>query len=101
MILIKPNYKILSKINGNDILENIEDAGRIYYQSEHKKGPGSYIDFAKKIVGNGHESVIEHEKVTVKFVIDRGVSHELVRHRIASFSQESTRYCNYNNELNL
>ena len=50
------------------------------------------------LIKNGHESVLEHEKVTVKFICDRGVSHEIVRHRIASYSQESTRYCNYNKE---
>ena len=49
----------------------------------------------RSIIKSGHESVIEHEKITVKIVCDRGVSHEIVRHRIASYSQESTRYCNY------
>jgi thymidylate synthase (FAD) len=47
------------------------------------------------ILKSGHESVIEHEKVTVRIICDRGVTHEIVRHRIASYSQESTRYCNY------
>ena len=51
--------------------------------------------FIERIIKSGHESVIEHEKITVRIVCDRGVSHEIVRHRIASYSQESTRYCNY------
>jgi thymidylate synthase (FAD) len=55
----------------------------------------SAAGFVRMLLRNGHESVLEHEKITVKFVCDRGVSHELVRHRLASFSQESTRYCNY------
>ena len=50
------------------------------------------------IISRGHESVLEHEKITIKFICDRGVSHEIVRHRIASFSQESTRYCNYSRD---
>ena len=52
-------------------------------------------DFVAMIIKRGHESVLEHEKITVRIICDRGVSHELVRHRIASYSQESTRYCNY------
>jgi thymidylate synthase (FAD) len=55
-------------------------------------------NYLKSIIKRGHESVIEHEKITVLFIIDRGVSHEIVRHRIASYSQESTRYCNYSKD---
>lgn len=47
------------------------------------------------LISRGHEAMIEHSSLSVKFIVDRGVSHELVRHRIASFAQESTRYCNY------
>lgn len=50
------------------------------------------------ILKSGHKSVIEHEKISVRVICDRGVSHEIVRHRIASYSQESTRYCNYSKE---
>lgn len=95
MRLIKPFYQILSKINGNAILGNIERAGRICYKSEENITSESAKKFIKMIIERGHESVLEHEKITVLFVCDRGVSHELVRHRLASFSQESTRYCNY------
>lgn len=77
-------------------LQNIEYAARICYKSEQKTGKRD--DFLEKIIKTGHESVLEHEKITVVFTIDRGISHELVRHRIASYSQESTRYCNYSQD---
>lgn len=73
----------------------IELAGRTCYKSEDKITDGSANDFIEKIKNFKHESVLEHGAITVRFVVDRGVSHELVRHRLASFSQESTRYCNY------
>jgi thymidylate synthase (FAD) len=69
--------------------------GRVCYKTEDKTTQGSSGKFIRKIMENGHESVIEHEKISVKIICDRGVSHEIVRHRIASYSQESTRYCNY------
>jgi thymidylate synthase (FAD) len=75
--------------------KNIEAAGRTCWKSEDKIGENSACEFIEKIKGYNHASVLEHGAITVRFVIDRGVSHELVRHRIASFSQESTRYCNY------
>ena len=75
--------------------KNIEAAGRTCWKSEDKIGGNSACEFIGKIKGYNHASVLEHGAITVRFVIDRGVSHELVRHRIASFSQESTRYCNY------
>ena len=68
---------------------------RICYKSETTITEDSAKSFVERIIKNGHESVIEHEKITVKFICNRGVSHEIVRHRIASYSQESTRYCNY------
>jgi thymidylate synthase (FAD) len=49
------------------------------------------------LIDRGHESVLEHEKITMRFIIDRGVSHELCRHRLNAISQESTRYVNYKN----
>ena len=77
---------------------NIERAGRTCYKSEGKIGDGTAHKFIKNIIGRGHESVLEHGAITVRFTVDRGVTHELVRHRIASYSQESTRYCNYGND---
>lgn len=76
----------------------IERAGRTCYKSEEKISDDSDVKFLKHLVGLNHESVIEHFNVTVRFVCDRGVSHELVRHRLASFSQESTRFCNYSGD---
>ena len=94
MKIINPYYSIISPISG-DVLKNIERAGRTCYKSEDKITDNSAEAFVRMLISKGHESVLEHEKITILFVCDRGVSHELVRHRIASFSQESTRYCNY------
>lgn len=95
MKVIKPYFEILSEVEGNKILKNIEICGRTCYKSENLITDASAAVFVENILKRGHESVIEHEKVTVRIVCDRGVSHEIVRHRIASYSQESTRYCNY------
>lgn len=94
MKVIKPSYVILDDI-GPEILKKIEAAGRTCYKSEGNIGDGTDVKFVQNIIKRGHESVLEHEKVSVRIICDRGVSHEIVRHRIASFSQESTRYCDY------
>jgi len=106
MKIIEPSFEFMNTIDGKQILESIEKAGRVCYKSENMITPNSSKEFIQKILQSGHESVIEHEKITVKIICDRGVSHEIVRHRIASYSQESTRYCNYSkdkfgNELTL
>lgn len=95
MKIIEPGFEIVDLLDGNEMLKRIERAGRVCYKSEAGITNDSAIRFVKNIIRNGHESVIEHEKITVKIICDRGVSHEIVRHRIASYSQESTRYCNY------
>jgi thymidylate synthase (FAD) len=96
MRIIRPYYVIETKnIDGGEIRRRIERYGRVCYKSEGKITDDSAGKFVRMILKRGHESVIEHESLTVRFVCDRGVSHELVRHRLASFSQESTRYCNY------
>jgi thymidylate synthase (FAD) len=95
MKIITPRVDLVGEFDGVKLLKNIELAGRVCYKSEEKISYNSYKKFINEILSRGHESVIEHEKVTVKVICDRGVSHELVRHRIASYSQESTRYCNY------
>ena len=95
MIAIKPSAEILSGKDYRQMLENIERIGRVCYKSEDAIHPGSAEQFIRNIIARGHESVIEHESISVRVVCDRGVSHEIVRHRIASYSQESTRYCNY------
>ena len=98
MKIIKPSYKILTPIDGKQILKNIELIGRISHKSESRITETSAAPFVKKLIELGDESVLEHESITVKFICDRGVSHELVRHRIAAYTQESTRYCNYSKD---
>ena len=98
MRIIKPGFEILDEVNGENMLRRIEKIGRVCYKSEEKITDDSARKFINNILKRGHESVIEHEKISVKIICDRGVSHEIVRHRLASYSQESTRYCNYNNE---
>ncbi len=95
MRIIKPQVLIESYVDGDYILKRIELAGRTSYKSEDKITPESAKDFVKMIHDYGHLSVIEHQSVTVRIICDRGVSHEIVRHRLASYTQESTRYCNY------
>lgn len=98
MKIIEPSFEILDRINGMEMLRKIELCGRVCYKSESKITEESAAKFIKNILNSGHESVLEHEKVTVRIICDRGVSHEIVRHRIASYSQESTRYCNYSKD---
>ena len=102
MKIIKPSYEILTPISDGGIKEfqHIEKIGRVCYKSEDRitDDGESAKKFAKMLISNGHEAMIEHSSLSVKFVVDRGVSHELVRHRIASFAQESTRYCNYSKD---
>ena len=90
--------EILTPIDGVQILKHIESCGRVCYKSEHKITDDSYLSFVRNIVKRGHEAVLEHSSLSVKFVCDRGVSHEIVRHRLASYCQESTRYCNYSKD---
>ncbi len=95
MRTIKPIAVIESHVDADYILKQIELAGRTAYKSEDKITNDSAKDFVKMILKRGHLSVIEHQSVSVRFICDRGVSHEIVRHRLASYTQESTRYCNY------
>lgn len=97
MKIIKPRVEILTAIDEDNILKHIEQCGRVCYKSEDKITDASCTNFVKNIIKRGHEAVLEHFNITVKFICDRGVSHEIVRHRLASYCQESTRYCNYSN----
>lgn len=98
MKIIEPGFEFLRPADGVELLKALERAGRVCYKSEGKITDTSYQGFLRGIIRSGHESVIEHASVSVKLVCDRGVTHELVRHRIASYSQESTRYCNYSQD---
>lgn len=95
MNVIKPSYEILDH---NNLLRNIELGGRVCYKSEGAMCDTPNTNLLEKWKTMKHYSVFEHGVITVKFVCDRGVSHELVRHRLAAFSQESTRYCNYSKD---
>ena len=96
--VIDASYEILTPINGDEILCMIERYGRVCYKSESRITDASAERFVRNLIARGHESVLEHVSFSVKFICDRGVSHELVRHRLASFSQESTRYCDYSDD---
>ena len=98
MRIIEPYFEILDELDGKKMLQKIERIGRVCYKSEDLITEDSAEKFIRNILKRGHESVIEHEKISVKMVCDRGVTHEIVRHRDASFAQESTRYCNYSKE---
>jgi len=102
MNIIKPSFEIISDISEGGIneLKRIERIGRISYKSEDKitEDGESAKKFIKKLIENGHESVLEHSSLSVIFITDRAVTHELVRHRLASFTQESQRYCNYSKD---
>jgi thymidylate synthase (FAD) len=95
MKIIKPSYEILNKTEVGQALKLVEKAGRLCYKSEDRISEGSAGKFIGGIISRGHESVIEHISCSVRMICDRGVTHEIVRHRMASYSQESTRYCNY------
>lgn len=98
MQAIKAYTQIYNDFDGQKILEKIEKVARTCYKSEGKIQEGSAAKMVASLIKSGHEAMLEHASVTVKFVVDRGISHELVRHRLASFAQESTRYCNYSKD---
>jgi len=95
MNIKQSEYSIETSIDGNEIMKQIERVGRTCYKSENQITNSSADKFVRGLIKRGHEAMIEHNAITVRFTCDRGVSHEIVRHRVASFGQESTRYCNY------
>lgn len=99
---MESSFEILTPVSegGIDELQHIEKIGRVCYKSESNitEDGESAKKFVKMLIDRGHEAMIEHSSLSVKFIVDRGVSHELVRHRIASFAQESTRYCDYSKD---
>ena len=95
MKIVKPGVEFITPIDGTTILKRLEECGRVCYKSEDRITEDSAPTFVANILKRGHEAVLEHCSFTVKFICDRGVSHEIVRHRLASYCQESTRYCNY------
>jgi len=97
--VIKPKVFIETPIHGQEILKRIERFGRISHKSESKIQSGTAEIFVKNLLKMGHESVLEHVSISVRYICDRGISHELVRHRLAAYTQESTRYCNYSGTI--
>ena len=100
MRILKPQHVIIGKeqMNGYDILKHIEKIARTCYKSENLINEQSAEKMIKKLVDMNHLAMIEHFSVSVLFTCDRGVTHEIVRHRVASFAQESTRYVNYSRD---
>ena len=97
MKTINAGYEILTPIRGDE-LQLIEKVGRTCYKSEDKITDESAKKFVAGLIKRNHEAMLEHSFLSIRFICDRGVSHELVRHRLASFAQESTRYCNYSQD---
>ena len=95
MKIIKPSFEILTPIDRESIYKQIEGIARTCYKSEDKITDQSAPKMVMGLVKSQHTAMIEHAHISVKFICDRGVSHEIVRHRMASYAQESTRYCNY------
>lgn len=95
MQIVEASYEILDTLNGEEILKKIEKVARVCYKSEDKITEGSAEKMVRALIKSNHLAMLEHFSFSVKFIVDRGISHEIVRHRVASFAQESTRYCNY------
>lgn len=98
MKIVEPGFEILTIVDEVTIMKRLETIGRIAYKSENNITDDSYTKFINIIMSKKHYSVLEHVSISVKIICDRGVSHEWVRHRIASYTQESTRYCNYSKD---
>ena len=98
MRIVKPSYEIKTEIENEKILNHLEMCARNCYKSEVLIKKGSSEKFLKNIIKSGHDSILEHYSVTVKFVTSRAVLAQLTRHRLSSFAVESQRYCNYNKE---
>ena len=98
MNIIEPSASMVGFVDGVAMLKNIEIAKRICYQSDDKITEDSYLQSVKDLVARKHEAMLEHASVSVMFTVDRAIANEIVRHRIASFAQSSTRYCNYSQD---
>jgi len=99
MKIVKPSYEILNLPDFGPILKHLEDVARTCYQSHDKTCEGSEVKMVQNLIKRNHTAMMEFADMTVRFTCDRGVSHELVRHRHCSFAQESTRYVKYDGEM--
>lgn len=95
MKIIDQSVEIMTPLSQDKILKHLEKCIRVCYKSEHKITKTSAPSFIRKIIESGHEAAIEHFNITVRFITDRATANEITRHRLASYCQESTRYCNY------
>ena len=89
------NHSVKASFSSAYPFSIIEQAAKTCYQSELAKTYNEKKEFVRKLIKNGHTAMLEFVDITFRIITDRGVSHELVRHRMASYAQESTRYCNY------
>lgn len=96
MKITEQSVTIIDPIDKDYIYRKLELIGRVCYKSEDKITEGSAEQFLRRIIKSGHESVLEHQSISVKFIVSRSIANQIVRHRVASYSQESTRYCDYN-----
>lgn len=94
MKIIEPSVSLLTSLS-LETLKSIETAARTCYKSEANIDENSAVKMVQKLISKGHDATLEFADATFRVVCDRGVTHEIVRHRIASYAQESTRYCNY------
>lgn len=99
MKVIEPSVELIPQVPAADLLRSLERFGRTCYKSESRISEDSAEEFVRRIVARGHGAVLEHGVISARFICDRGVSHELVRHRLSSYCQESTRYCNYSKQV--
>lgn len=97
--IITPSVEIINNEDVHNFYLRIEEAGRTAYKSEGKITPDSSKPFIQGLLKSGHLSVLEHVSLSVRVITSRGVTHEIVRHRLGSYTQESTRYCKYDNGL--
>lgn len=95
MRIVSPSFEILRCPDGLEALRAIERAARTCYKSEDRITDESCVGMVRSLIRKGHDSTLEFADMTVLFVCDRGLSHAFVRHRLASFEQESTQYCSY------
>lgn len=98
MKLIKPTVEILDSIDEKEVISKIAKVARTCYKSEDLSTNDKDKQLVTNLIKSKHDAMLEFFDITVKFTTDRGVSHELVRHRVASYAQESTRYCNYSKD---
>lgn len=98
MKIIEPSVSWLEDLETTAVYSKLENIARKCYKSEDKVKEGSAEKMLHGLIKSGHLAMIEHQTASLLFICDRGVSHEIVRHRIASYSQESTRYCNYSDD---